>query len=126
MKFEVNGNSLVVTSSIKKEDYELLAKFKPEVLKVKDADGNVIFHVCKSMKGYANENGVGFNGATRDDNEFLTLTMDVAGIKDVKTYITDMFGAILPMVDKIEAEVVSAAATTQAARQAFMNSIKIA
>lgn len=125
MKLTIIGNSLVVTSTITKEDYDVLSKYNPEALKIRDEEKNVVFSVATSDKGYVNNHGIGFNGVTRDNNAFLTLTLDVQGVANPKAMVADLFSPILKNLESVEATTNNVAAETKAARNAFLDTIEV-
>ncbi len=125
MQIKIVGNAIVATSKIKLADFTLLEKHNPSALKLKDKEGNTVFDVCKSSKGYVKDYGVCFNGATRDENQFLTLTLDITGIADAKEYAADTFGKINGQIAKIEKQVTAQAASTASERKAFVDAIEV-
>ena len=69
MKLTITGDAYALTSAIKVSDIDLLKKYNPDALNVKDKDGKVVFGVSYS-EGKPNVAGFGvtFGGKTRDEN----------------------------------------------------------
>ena len=109
MKISVNGNALVLTSDIKAEGIALIKKVNPNALTLKDKDGNDVFSVGYGANGGVNKNGVTFNGKTRDEDEFATLTLSVpADTKDAEKFVADTILPVWENLTKVGAQIVEA------------------
>ena len=72
MKITINGDAYVLASEIKAEDIELLKKYDPDALKIKDKDGNDKFSVTyaegkSGIQKFTDSACATFGGKTRDD-----------------------------------------------------------
>lgn len=126
MKITVAADVFAATSTIKVEDIELLAKYKPEALVETDKDGEEVFRVAytkghPSVRSY----GVEFGGVSRDGEGFATISGALPdGTKDAKEYLADLFGAAIPHIEKFEESIPAAAEEIRGKKQALMDSIE--
>lgn len=129
MKIKIIGDSFTVTSDLKKADVQLLAKVNPNVLKVKDDNGNDLFKVaytegCPSITNY----GISFSGTLRDNSDKLTLTMELSpnlSAEDAKEYVAGVIGKIVGFVTKLEESIPQVANQARSEKQAIINSIEV-
>lgn len=127
-KLNVIDNAVVITSTVKTEDWEKTAKFCPEALVLKDEDGNPIFKVGVGT-GNANEYGVSFNGTARDGSGLATLTMGICGeaktAEEVKEYLAEEYGTILVRLKEIEVGIPEVIRKADAQKAAILADITI-
>jgi hypothetical protein len=117
----------VLTSSLKTEDIELVKKYRPDALKIKNADGDEVFGLTYNAgKSSVAKFGITF-GATNADG-FAIVTGDVPAdvIKAGKEgeYVADVVGAALPHINEMEAHLPEVVATIKSERAALIGSIK--
>lgn len=104
-KMNVVGDAVVITSTLKLEEIELVKKFRPEALTLKGGeDGKEpIFKIDVGERPDINKYGAVFTGKTRDEDGFATLTL---GLKcsgdDLKEELADKFGGALINVGALE------------------------
>ena len=129
MKLSVIGDAFVATSAIKAEDIALVAKYKPDALKIKDKDGNDVFSVSyvKDGKSSIASFGVTFTGESRGENGgFATLTLTLpAGTTDAKKYVAELVGSVIENVGKLEESIPAVVAEIKATRAALLDSISV-
>lgn len=115
-----------LTSSVTKENIDLVKKYRPAALKVKDADGNDIFGMSYvEGKSCVSANGVTF-GATASEGGYAMIVGDIpAEISKEKVgeYIADQVGAALAHINALEQIVPAAAAEITAERNALIGTI---
>lgn len=127
MKITVNGNALVLTSETKMEDIELLKKVNPDALKLKDKDGNEIFAIGAGTNGGISKNGVVFDGATRDDDAFATVTVTVpANVGNVADWVAEKVMPVWASLEKVAEQVKAATETYAADKAALLGATTIA
>ena len=118
----------VLTSTIKKEDLELVKKYRPDALKIKDSDGNDIFGMSfVAGKPCISKNGVTFGG-TSNEGAYAIVVGDLpatlpAGTATDADYVADIVGAALPYINELEAKLPEVAATIKAEREALIATI---
>lgn len=121
MNITVQGNTLVLTSNIEYKGIELLKKVNPDALKLKDEDGNDIFSVGVGTNGGINKNGVVFDGKTRDENEFATVS--VTGVpaekEKAEKFVSETVLPVWGNLEKVAAQV-SEAVTTYGEQKAAL------
>ena len=106
-KIKVCGDAAVIESSVTLEQYKTVAKYRPNELTLKGGeDGKtVLVKVGVAEKGGINKYGVTFDGATRDENGYATVTVIIPkGTDDPKQWIIDEFGSTLLNLEAIEAK----------------------
>lgn len=125
MKITVAGEAFAVKSNIKKEDFDLVKKHKPEELKIIDKDGNEVFTVNYSEGRPSIESfGITFSSVSRDDDKSLTLTGTIPqGTADAKEYITDKIGICYENLTTIEGRMTEAVKGIKEARKKIKDSI---
>lgn len=120
-----NVGKFALVSAIKAEDLEVVKKYRPDELKLKDKDGNDTFAVGYNP-GHNSlcKNGVTFGGKTEDG--FAMLTGDIpATVKaeDVGEYIADYVGPAVTGLNTIEAKIPTVVSAIKAERGALIDSI---
>lgn len=125
-KVSVVGNAAVITSAMKLEDIKLLEKYRPEALMLMGGeDGKEPVFRVGTGGGTINEYGVSFDGETRDDNKFATLTIVIETDRDIKETLADHIGAAVMMLNKVEKTASEAVEAVRNERKEFMDSITV-
>lgn len=128
MNISVQGNTLVLTSNIEYKGIELLKKVNPDALKLKDEDGNDIFSVGVGTNGGINKNGVVFDGKTRDENEFATVS--VSGVpaekEKAEKFVADTVLPVWGNLEKVAVQVTDAIGTYTEQKAALLEVTEIA
>lgn len=107
-KIFIAGNVFVVQSSVQLEKLRLLEKYRPESLKLKDEDGNVVF-VVGTGSGSINNIGVSFKDASHDEHKLACITLPVPfGTEDAKKYVADYVGLSFLNLQNIESRLEAA------------------
>lgn len=131
MRIAIVGDAVVLTSTLKVGDIELLKKYKPDALKLTDEDGKQIFGVAyESGRGTFSKTGIVFGGTARDGSGYATLTVNLESDGDVdvetlKSTIADMLGDVPTKVGAIESTAPAAVEEIGTARETLINSITI-
>ena len=130
MRITINGDAVVLTSTLKVEDIELLKKYKPDALKLTDEDGNQVLAVAYAAnRGGLSKTGIVFGGASIDGGyATLTTVLEKEGTFDVETVkekIADMLGDIPSKLQQIEDAAPVAIADLAAKRATLIDSIQI-
>ncbi len=128
-KIKTLGDAVVVVSTLKFEDIKFLEKYRKDALALKGGEDNkeIIFRVGASGTPSANEYGITFEGATRDEAKqaILTLSLNYEG-EDIKGFIADQLGSTITQLEKLENTVPTILAEVKAEREAIVSSIEIA
>ena len=116
----------VLTSTLKKEDLELVKKYAPNALKIKDSDGNDIFGMSYvEGKPFVSKNGVTFGSANADG--FLLVTGDIPAKlpegNNAGEYVADIVGAALSSINELEKLLPGVVETIKKERAALIGSI---
>ena len=85
MKMTLVANTVVITSTLKVEEIELLQKYEPDGLVIKDEETKETLFVvatAKTAKGSLGVYGVEFNGKTRDEDGFATFSEVLENLPD--------------------------------------------
>ena len=131
-KISISGNAIVITSAISIDDIRLLDKYRPDALKLfieEEGIKSVDFAVAESASGSAGVYGIGFNGSTRDENRFATLTVLNDKLPEdndkAKELIADTYGAILTKLNALEVQIPEAVKEVRAEREEILSGIEI-
>ena len=130
MNIKVLKHTMSLTSSIALEDLKLVQAMRPDALKIKDEDGNDVFVVAIKKTGDGGVNKCSVDFAPEADagghaTLAVTLPDDDTVKTDVKTYISDHFGAALNHLKTIEARLPAVVADVRAEREILANAIDV-
>lgn len=131
MKITITADAYALTSDLAVKDIELLKKYNPDALKIKDEEGNEKFAVSYSEgKPSIAAFGVTFGGKTRDEAGKATITgtipSDVRTAESAKEFVAEKFGAVVVYLKQLEASVPEAAKKIADERKALVDSITVA
>lgn len=128
MKVKICGSAMVVESSIKFDDIKAIEKYCPDALilyKGEGAEREQEFRICTGP-GSINKYGISFEGKSRDGNGFATFTVPLpSNCNDVKSYVSDTYGASLLKLSKLEREVPGVIEGLAAQRDAIESAIEV-
>ena len=107
-KITIVGDAVVVTSTLKLEEYKTIETYRPNALTLMGGeDGKEpIFMVATSdCGGDINKYGATFASATHDENGYATITMCACTeSRDIKEWVADKLGAAIINLNKLEAQ----------------------
>lgn len=131
MKLTITGDAYALTSTIKVDEIELLKKYNPDALSVKDKDGNVKFKVSYSEgKGSITPYGVTFGGKGRGESDgCATVTGTLpAGLStdEAKKYVVELVGGVVAYLEQLEKDVTKAAEAVSTQRKKLIDGITVA
>ena len=128
MKATINGNALVITTSMKAEDIKQIKKSRPEALTLyEEHDGikDPVFCIDLGYKANVDDMGIVFDGTTHDEHKYATATLLLKGdLGNVKETVADLFGVALSRLQKLEATLPAVLEGVAADRAALMNAIE--
>lgn len=127
-KITINGNAAVLTSEVAFEDLKKVKAYNPKALALFGGEDNKeeIFRVdVTSGDGSANQYGVSFGHATRDDRKLATMTiaLNCADDVNVKEFVAEKYGAALTNLNKVEQALPAAIEKIDADKAAVLASI---
>lgn len=127
---KIAGDAVVVTSSMKFEDLQLIKKYRPKALSLKGGeDGKqTIFSILVGTHGTGDINEVGatFCGATHDEEKLAVITMGLNGVTgDIKEAIADQIGYPVMNLNKLEALLPAVVEEIRAEKQSVLDSIAV-
>lgn len=132
MKLTITGDAYALTSAIKVSDIDLLKKYNPDALNVKDKDGKVVFGVSYS-EGKPNVAGFGvtFGGKGRGESDgYATITGTIptgfASAEAAKDFVADKFGGVVAYLEQLEKSVPEAAKAVADKRKKLVDGITVA
>ena len=118
----------VLTSTLTVDTIELVKKYRPDALKIKDTDGNDVFAVsyCKDRPNIS-ALGVTF-GSKSAEGGFAQIAGDLpeklnAGMT-YGDFVADKVGAALEHINALEASIPAVAAEITTARETLIGSIE--
>ena len=127
IKIFKNLKQYTLTSTLKKEDIELVKKYRPGVLKKKDNDGNDIFAMSYiEGKPCVAANGITFGAADVDSGCAMIIGNLPETLPENTTagdYIADKVGSALEFVNEFEATISEVAAAIKYERAELIGSI---
>lgn len=105
MKIKILGTTATIKSDIKIKDIELLEKFKPEALVLKNEKGNEVFRVAYG-EGISNNHGITFNENIKG-YAGISLCNDAIDISkdDVKKSLVEFLAPIQVNLQKITEQI---------------------
>ncbi len=127
-KIQITGDAMVITSTIKMEALKLIEKYRPKALELKEKNeegvNQTIFAICSDNTGSVNKNGVIFNGESRDEGKYATITLAIPqGVEDVKAYAVEKLGVAILYLNKLELLLPSVLEDIKAEQSKMMESI---
>lgn len=129
-KITVVGDAVVITSALKFDDLEKVAKFRPEALVLKggeDGKQDVFMIGTSDYAGDVDELGIIFNRKTRDEVGLAQLTCVFGGFEgDVKEFVADKLGGPLMKLNKLEEQLPAVIAEIAAEHEAVLAGIELA
>lgn len=128
MKLSIVGDAYVLTSDLTATGIETAKKYRPNALKIKDADGNDIFAISYNPgKPCISKNGVTFGGVSRNGDGKATITGTIPdSVTDAKAFVAELVGCAVSNLKVLEDSLPPVLATIEAERNALLNSITIA
>ena len=127
MKITIANNVALVTTSIAKEDYAKVLKWRPELLEIKDAESkNIVFKTALgSGDGSVSKYGAtlveGVNGKLG-----LTIPLEVGmTVNEAKARVYDTIGAAFTSIEKIEKNIADNIGAINEAETTFMAGITV-
>lgn len=130
-QIKIIGNTVHVISSQKLEDVKLLAKYRPNALKLYEGSGaekQEVFAIFTDGRdgGSVCPNGVIFSKATTSDGKALVTLTAPTGTEDVKAWAQEEIGVAILLLKKTEAQFAAAIEEVKAERDAVAASITVA
>ena len=113
-KITVNGDALTITTNITIEQYDKVMNFNPDLLKLKDEDGNEFFRVAYTpfTKGDCSKYGITLASSTPEGKMFLTTENVVVGMhtsyEEERKTIIEKYARIINNINMVEAAIASA------------------
>ena len=117
----------VLTSTLKTEDIELVKKYRPDALKIKNSDGDEVFGLAYvEGKPSVAQFGITFGATNADGFAIVTGDIPATELKNGKggDYVADVVGAALPHINAMEAQLPEVVASIKSERAALIGSIK--
>ena len=128
-KTVIAGNAIVVTSTRKLKELEMVKKYRPRALTLwggKDGD-EPIFTISTEGTAGINEYGATFRDEARDGSGLACVTMELKYEGEgLKEYIADKIGGALMNIAKLEESLPEVIREISSERAAVMNQIEIA
>ena len=131
-KITIAGKAVVVTSNVKKADYEKVAKYRPDALTLYGGeDGKEpIFCVgfARCGGGSVNQYGVEFDPTAQDaeGNAIVTMLFNKDAGEDLKEFVADSIGAAVLTLGKLEETIPAVLTEIAAEKAAILENIVIA
>ena len=129
-KIVIAGESVVITSSVKLEDFQKVKKYRPKALVLMggEDDKEQVFGVSVvDGSGKLTKFGIEFGKATHDENKFACLTMNLpeVGDRNIKDVVADEIGPAVVLLCKIEEKIPAVLAEIKAEKDAILSNITV-
>ena len=102
-------NQYTLTSTLKKDDIDLVKKYRPSALKKKDADGNDVFAVSYvEGKPCVAANGITFGSVSAEGGYAMiagSLPENLPANTTAGDYVADKVGSALALINEFEASI---------------------
>ena len=120
----MDAKKFILASTLKKEDIELVKKYRPSELKIQDKDGNDIFAMsyCEGHP-YIGKNGITF-GAESHEGKYAIVVGDLPAGDNVEDKVADMVGVALSYINTLEKALPAVVTGIKEERAALIGSIK--
>lgn len=116
----------VLTSTLKKADIELVKKYAPDALKIKDKDGNDVFGMsyCADKHGVSKV-GVTFGGVNKDGFAIVVgdLPANLPENQKPGEYVADIVGAAIQNINVLEEAIPAVVTDIKTQRAELIGSI---
>ena len=128
-KVIIAGDSIVITSSLKLEEIQEVARFKPDALCLADEEtGELLYGIAANLvgRGSIDEYGAVFNAANAEGK--ATITLSVPGLwkeENQKEAIANTLGREIGYINAIEKRLPEALAKIKAERQSLIENMEI-
>ena len=100
------GAAAMLVSGVKLEDWKLLEKYAPEVLKIVDEDGEDLFRIMTvSGAGSVNKYGICWGTYVSDEGCATVTVLIDEDVEDKKAAVMDIMGSALMDLQEIEEEI---------------------
>ena len=126
---KVLGSAAVVVSTVALADYQLLDKYRPDALRLKDEKGEeTIFRVIveDGAQGKLTGNGAILGKADADGKACITMVYDVCDGTDVREFLADKLGEGLLKLSQLESILPGIAAEVKTERERVKAAITVA
>lgn len=131
-KINIAGEAIIITSALKLEDIELLAKYRPKALTLyggEDGKEPLFKVVSGEGTGYINANGAVFSRASGDGSGLACITMFAPELpedaEEAKVFVEEQLGGAILLLNKLEASVPAIVGEVQAEKAAIRGSITV-
>lgn len=130
-KITIAGEAVVITSTVKLEDYRKVQKYRPKALVLmggEDGKEPVFAVSVKSGTGTIGKYGVEFCSATHDEEKLASITIvnPYDGTGDIKDAVAENLGPVVMQLNKIEAGIPAVLAEIDAEKAAILENISVA
>lgn len=125
---KITGSAMVVTSTMQVDDLQMVAKHRPNALKLMSADGKECVYAIGvgAGKGSINKYGATFSDITHNPNGLATITLDIpADVTDAREYAMEKIGVAIVHINNIEQTLGTAINEIAAERELVAQSISV-
>ena len=103
---DLSGAAAVLVSDVTLEDWKRVEKYAPDMLKIVDEDGEILFKVMTCCcTGSINENGVCFGSYTNEGGKATVTILLDDEVEDRLQAVKDVAGSALLDLNEIEKEI---------------------
>ena len=129
-KINVVGESVVITSDIKFDDYKMVAKYRPGKLVLKGGTDNeepvFAIGIASDPRGSINRVGAEFGSEAHDGSGRATITMDLPKTDgDIKEAVAEYIGSAILDLNKLEETIPEVVREIAAEKSAVMENITV-
>jgi len=121
----IAGNSFIVKSSVSLDDYNVLAKYRPSALELRDEETKELTFRVGFGNATLSQYGIVFDLAPSQDGMAIATLGIPQDVSCSKEYVADRVGSSLAALNTIEAGIETALHEVNTEREALMESITV-
>ena len=125
---KILGTTAAIVSAFTRDQLEELEKYRPEALKIKDAETkeDVFMVAFDEDEDSVSPYGISFGGVTNGETKYAMCTLPIpSGTEDPAKYVAEEVGTSIIMLNRLEATLGDVLTEITAEKKAVADSISI-
>ena len=124
-KITIAGRTATIVSQFTLDQIQLLERYRPDVLVLKDEYGEPTFMVATSCKGSVDELGIAFADETFGNKKACVTVAGCGCYEDAKEFVVEEIGGAILNLNKIERKIPAALDDIEAELEAIRDSVEV-
>ncbi len=105
-KIYIMGAAAVLVSGVKREDWELVEKYAPEMMKIVDEENEPVFRISTGTGGGSvNQHGIVWGSYLGEEGQATVTVLLDEEVDDKKAAVSDIMGSALLDLMEVEKEI---------------------